>query len=131
MSLTRADTERDILAHYNLPELYPESWPDDKNDADENERIEKESLEKKAKARATRRYTTLEHARGHSKQKGRSPHRGKTKDEELPPLSRDEPDPLGASASVVALMRKNRVPIERDEELSMITKQYAKFADGS
>lgn len=120
MSMTAVDTERDILAHYNLSSLYPEEWPADKDDPNENEQHEDESPEKKAKARATRRFTILEHGRNHLKYKGPSPHRGRTKDDELPPLPRDEPDPLGTSASTVALLRKNRVPVERDEELSMV-----------
>ena len=114
MSFSAAETEQEILAHYGVRSLYPQQWPADKDEADDHE----ETPEAKAKARHTRRFTTLEHARG-TKGKGRSPHKGRGgRDADVPPLPRDEADPLGASASIVSLLRRKGIPADRDEQLS-------------
>ena len=112
MSMT-AETEREILAHYNLSFLYPTEWPPEKNEGEDNEQETPEA--KAAKARHTRRFTTLEHSRGHSKHSGRSPHKGRGRDDELPPLPKDEPDPIGTSASIVTMMRKRGLPPEKEK----------------
>ena len=120
MSMTTAATENDILTHYGITSLYPDEWPLEKNEGEDDD---ENDFEAQAKARHTRRFTTLGHGRGYGKSKSKSPHKGRGKDDALPPLPRDEPDPLGANASVVALLRQNRVPVERNEELSMILSQ--------
>ena len=111
---TATGTEQEILAHYNLTSLYPEEWPSEKNEGESNEQ---DNAEAKAQSRHTRRFTILGQPRGSDK-KGKSPHRGRGKDDALPPLPRDEPDPLGNSSSIVATLRRRGVPVEGNEELS-------------
>ncbi|KAF2456082.1 exocyst complex component Sec5-domain-containing protein [Lineolata rhizophorae] len=112
-----ADLERDLRNHYNLRTLTPERWPDEK-DASSDDDGEVEYTNATASRRLSRRpksrYSALERA---SSSRASIPNSQRTKDGIENLVQKDEPDPLGAAASVVQVLRSRGLPVEQDSKL--------------
>lgn len=110
-----ADIERELLNHYNITTLYPNSWPADKDesDASDNEKLSADKAGSTRKARS--RYSALERDTSiRSKVPGSQ--RGKDGVETL--VQKDESDPLSGAGSVVQILRQRGLPVEENLKLS-------------
>ncbi|KAI8250387.1 Exocyst complex component SEC5 [Colletotrichum sp. SAR11_239] len=109
-----SDYERTILEFYQLPNPYPNEWPDEKNQSGGSDDEEKD--EKKAKLnRRKSRYQALE--RAVSNRNSMIPGSQSEKGGIGNIVQRDEPDPLGTTDSVVRTLRQLGVPIQDDPRL--------------
>ncbi|KAH0424367.1 exocyst complex component Sec5 [Colletotrichum camelliae] len=109
-----SDYERTILEFYQLPNPYPNEWPDEKNQSGGSDDEEKD--EKKAKLnRRKSRYQALE--RAVSNRNSMIPGSQSEKGGIGNIVQRDEPDPLGTTESVVRTLRQLGVPIQDDPRL--------------
>lgn len=112
-----ADTERRILNRYNINTLYPSEWPRDRDDNDASDDEPVTSSTSRSRPRPKSRYSALEH----SSSFGSSlPGTEKTKEAIENLVQKDEPDPLGSSASVVQVLRQRGLPVEDDLKLSAL-----------
>lgn len=125
MSLTHADTERNLLNHYQITNLYPEAWPAEKDeenglDSDDERDTATAKAAKAAKAKQakqSKRYTTL--GRGPSNRSS-VPGSQRSGDGVESLVQKDEADPLGNFPSVVSVLRQRGLPVESDVELRKI-----------
>lgn len=112
-----ADYERTILEHYQLANAYPNEWPVDKDKSDASD--EEEDGGKPARSgmirRSKSRYSALERAASDRKSFLPGSQRGENGVETL--VSRDEPDPLGSSDSVVRILRARNLPVQDDPRI--------------
>lgn len=106
-----ADYERTIVNHYNLSNPYPVQWPAELDETDDEE-LPKNSLKVR---RSQSRYSALE--RSASDRKSIIPGSQKTDDGRANLVQKDEPDPLGASDSVVKVLRQRGLPVDSDSRL--------------
>ena len=106
-----ADIERTLLNHYNLKTLYPTQWPAEKDESDASD----EELPRSNVRRSKSRYSVLE--RGASYRRS-VPGAQKTSEGRENLVQKDEPDPLGASPSVVQVLRQRGLPVDEDLKLS-------------
>ena len=112
-----ADQERQLLNHYRLTTLYPDSWPhqgDDSSDEDEEE-------PPKSLAAPTRHTSKLSVNSRSSLSKYRhidrhASIRSATTDSESL-VQKDEPDPLGMAPSVATELKKRGLPVEDNLKL--------------
>jgi len=112
------DTERKILNHYNINTLYPAEWPQDRDDSDASDDEPAISSTSRPGIRRSRsRYSALEHS---SSFRSSLPGTEKTTDGIENFVQKDEPDPLGSSASVVQVLRQKGLPVEDDLKLSAL-----------
>jgi len=111
--------EHTILNHYNLTNPYPTAWPaeKDESDASEDERPVN-GLARKGVRRSKSRYSALE--RSESDRRSLVPGSQKLRDGQENLVQKDEPDPLGATDSVVRVLRQKGLPVEEDQRLSEI-----------
>lgn len=132
-----ADYERTVLEHYSLTTAYPSAWPAEKDGSDasddENDAIESSKPAGSAIAMANRRkskYFALERVAGD--RRSVVPGSQKSGDGIENMVSRDEPDPLGSTDSVVRVLRQLGLPVQEDTALrwSMILPS-AYLADNS
>lgn len=106
-----ADYERTIVNHYNLSNPFPVEWPAELDDTDEED-VQNGSLKVR---RSQSRYSALE--RSASDRKSFIPGSQKTGDGRANLVQKDEPDPLGASESVVRVLRQRGIPVDNDTRL--------------
>ena len=111
-----ADDDRVILNHYNIPNPFPTEWPaeNDDNDTSESEPPPKAATQL-AYSKSKSRYTVLE--RSNSGRRSLVPGSEKTRDGLENLVQRDEPDPLGATDSVVRALKQKGLPVEDDQVL--------------
>jgi exocyst complex component 2 len=111
-----ADQTRVILNHYNISSPDPTSWPAEKDESDESEgEIARKAAAAGPRPRSKSRYTILE--RRGSDSRGLVPGSEKTRDGVENLVQKDEPDPLGATDSVVRALRRKGLPVEEDHKL--------------
>lgn len=105
-----------VLDHYQLPTAFPVEWPAEK---DLSEPSDDEILPKSKRngllRRSKSRYSALE--RQASDRKSLVPGSQKTGDGIENLVQKDEPDPLGATDSVVRALRQKGLPVQEDIEL--------------
>ncbi|KAL8692744.1 MAG: hypothetical protein Q9218_002281, partial [Villophora microphyllina] len=108
--------EHTILNHYNISNLYPTSWPAEKDDSDASE-DEKPAARRAGLAhqRSKSRYSAL--ARSTSDRRSLVPGTERTGDGIENLVQKDEPDPLGGRDSVVRILRQKGLPVEEDQRL--------------
>lgn len=106
-----ADFERTVLDFYQLSTPYPVEWPTEKDISDGSE---DESSAKKHKRRKSR-YQALEKAV--SNRNSQLPGHEKSANGVGNIVSKDEPDPLGTTESVVRTLRQLGVPVQEDPRL--------------
>ena len=104
-----ADYERNVLTHYNIPSAFPDSWPAELDESDE------EQPDEIGVRRSRSRYSALE--RSASDRRSGVPGSQKLSDGRSNLVQKDEPDPLGASGSVVQSLRSRGLPVEQDARL--------------
>ncbi|KAJ9636784.1 Exocyst complex component S5 [Coniosporium tulheliwenetii] len=108
-----ADTERVLLNHYNLKTLSPSQWPAEK---DESDTSDEESPRNHNVRRSKSRYSVLERGASY-RNRSSVPGTQKTSEGRENLVQQDEPDPLGASRSVVQVLRQRGLPVDDDLEL--------------
>lgn len=111
--------ETEILNKYNLSTLYPATWPDEKNEADEDDDLEEPPAPRPtfhAIRRSKSRFSVLEDRSRFSRL---VPGAERTKDGVDNLVQKDEQDPLGMYPSVVQVLRARNVPVEEDIKLRM------------
>ena len=109
-------TETTLLNHYNVTTLFPSEWPAEKDmssDDDEDE-LPKTSTPNPSR-RSKSRFSALERSGSYRRS---LPGAEKTRDGLENLVQKDEPDPLGASPSVVQILRARGLPVEDDMKLS-------------
>lgn len=115
--ITMADYERTILEHYQLTTAYPIEWPAEKDNSDASD--EEDNGGKAARngmmRRSKSRYSALERAASDRKSLLPGAQRGENGVENM--VSRDEPDPLGSSDSVVRILRARGLPVQDDPRI--------------
>jgi len=104
------DFERTLVAHYNLPTAYPTEWPKELDESDGDDDGDAVGVR-----RSRSRYSALE--RSASERKSMLPGSQKTGDGRANLVQKDEPDPLGRSASVVQSLQQRGLPVEKDLRL--------------
>jgi len=113
------DDEHTILNHYNLTNPFPSTWPTEKDDSDDSGVEKSVNGPTAALRRSKSRYSALER-RGSDGRRSLVPGSQKLRDGQENLVQRDEPDPLGASDSIVRVLRQKGLPIEEDSRLSEI-----------
>ncbi|KAI0021229.1 exocyst complex component Sec5-domain-containing protein [Xylariomycetidae sp. FL0641] len=114
-----ADFDRNVLDFYQIPELFPTTWPADKKDAsdesdNEDEKKQQQQQKKKVDRRKSR-YQALERAVSNRSSVVVNSEMSASGVSNL--VQRDEPDPLGTSNSVVGSLKQLGVPIQDDTRL--------------
>ncbi|KAF2193066.1 hypothetical protein K469DRAFT_551512 [Zopfia rhizophila CBS 207.26] len=106
--------ETKLLNKYNIPTLYPEKWPDEKDQSSD----EDDDLPRTATAQPVRRsksrYSALESSGSYQR---KLPGAEKTRDGVENLVQKDEGDPLGSYPSVVQVLRQRGLPVEDDIKL--------------
>lgn len=109
--------EHTILNHYNLTKPFPIAWPAEKDDTDASEEETSASgLSNTAIRRSRSRYSALQ--RNGSDRRSLVPGSQKLRGGHDNLVQKDEPDPLGATDSVVRVLRQRGLPVEEDQRLS-------------
>lgn len=113
------NNEHAVLNHYNLANPYPTAWPAEKDESDgsEDERPTN-NLSRHAVRRSKSRYSALE--RSESDRRSLVPGSQRLRDGQENLVQKDEPDPLGATDSVVRVLRQKGLPVEEDQRLSKL-----------
>ena len=110
--------ERTVLEHYQLASPYPVEWPAEKDDSDASD--EDEAVKpNRALRRSKSIYSALE--RVAIDRKSLIPGSQKTGDGVENLVQRDESDPLGATDSVVRVLRNLGLPVSDDTRLREYT----------
>lgn len=109
------DYHRSVLSHYNLSSPFPAEWPAEKDQTDAPPQEISLGAHTKLAAQS-RRYSVLDclGAEGQTI----LPRSGRDGPERENAVQTDEPDPLGASDSVVGLLRQRGLPVDNDAQLS-------------
>ena len=109
--------EHTIQNHYSLTNPFPTAWPTEKDESDASEEESTGSgLSKTAVRRSRSRYSALQ--RNGSDHRSLVPGSQKLRDGHENLVQKDEPDPLGATDSVVRVLRQKGLPVEEDQRLS-------------
>ena len=107
-----------LLNKYNIPNLYPDAWPADKDvdsDSDAEDAAPAPAARSAQSASRTKsRYSVLESAGSFSRQKSGVE---KTEDGVESLVMKDEGDPLGTYPSVVKVLRQRGLRVEDDVKL--------------
>jgi exocyst complex component 2 len=101
--------ETELLNKYNIPTLYPATWPQDKDSSDDDDAIPSTSI---AHRRSKSRFSVLE-----SSGTRKLPGAEKTRDGVENLVQKDENDPLGTYPSVVQVLRQRGLSVEDDIKL--------------
>ena len=107
--------ETKLLNKYNIPNLFPAQWPEDKDRSSDEEDEAPRTRSVQPVRRSKSRYSVLESA-GSFRQK--LPGAEKSKDGVENLVQKDENDPLGTYPSVVQVLRQRGLPVEEDVKLS-------------
>ena len=108
-----------ILNHYNLTSAFPTTWPVEKDDSDESGEEKITNGSPNGIRRSKSRYSALERS-GSDGRRSLVPGSQKLRDGQEALVQKDEADPLGASDSVVRILRQKGLPVEEDSRLSEI-----------
>ena len=113
----KMNDEHAILNHYNLTNPFPTAWPAEKDetDASEEENTTRD-LSNTAIRQSRSRYSALQ--RIGSDRRSLIPGSQRLRDGHENLVQKDEPDPLGATDSVVRVLRQRGLPVEEDQRLS-------------
>lgn len=111
--------EHTILNHYNLTSAFPSTWPTEKDDSEDSAEEKTVNGLKAGIRRSKSRYSALERA-GSDSRRSLVPGSQKLRDGQENLVQKDEPDPLGASDSVVRILRRQGLPVEEDSRLSEV-----------
>ena len=103
-----ATQDRDVLNHFGISNRYPTEWPTELDSDDDDEGAG-------GIRRSRSRYSALE--RTASERKSLLPGSQRTGDGRANLVQRDEPDPLGASSTVVSSLSTRSLPVEADARL--------------
>ncbi|CAN9399569.1 unnamed protein product [Alternaria alternata] len=108
--------ETEILNKYNLTTLYPATWPEEKDEADEEDTFDEPVPKATPQAirRSKSRYSVLEPSSRYSRQ---VPGAERSKDGVETLVQKDEQDPLGMYPSVVQVLRAKNIQVEDDIKL--------------
>jgi exocyst complex component 2 len=112
------DREQTLLNHYNLPVLYPLEWPTGKGDSDDSDddNVSGARGDPKLLARRSKpRHSALERLATQRRGGGAKIITNDNAAQLFP--RQDAPDPLGASDSVVRILRHRGIPVDRDAKL--------------
>lgn len=105
-----------ILNHYNITSPFPTEWPAEKDESDASDtEIPIKATTKSQIRRSKSRYSVLE--RSGSDRRSLVPGSEKTRDGVENLVQKDEADPLGASNSVVRVLRDKGLPVDEDQRL--------------
>jgi exocyst complex component 2 len=107
-----ADLMRTVLDFYQVPELYPNVWPAEKNQSDGSD---EEDIKKKKLNRRKSKYQALE--RAVSNRSSIVPGSESSAGGVANLVQRDEPDPLGTTDSVVRTLKQMGLPLQEDTRL--------------
>ncbi len=113
------DEEHNILNHYNLTNAFPTTWPAEKDDSDDSGEDKIVKSPKNDIRRSKSRYSALERT-GSDGRRSLVPGSQKLRDGQEALVQKDEADPLGASDSVVRVLKQKGLPVEEDSRLSGI-----------
>lgn len=111
------NNEHTILNHYNLTNPFPTTWPTEKEDSEDSDQEKATDVSKSGIRRSKSRYSALERG-GSDARRSLVPGSQKLRDGQENLVQKDEPDPLGASESVVRVLRHRGLPVEDDSRLS-------------
>ncbi|KAI0966528.1 exocyst complex component Sec5-domain-containing protein [Xylaria arbuscula] len=109
-----ADFDRNVLGFYGISTLMPSTWPSEKNDKIDDSDSDHEQQKRKI-ARRKSRYDALERAVSSRASIVAGSEKSSSGVSTL--VQRDEPDPLGASDSVVRALSDLGVPVQDDTRL--------------
>jgi exocyst complex component 2 len=109
-------TETRLLNKYNIPTLYPSTWPEEKDRDSEDDSSDERPLKEPTQPvrRSRSRYSVLESAGSYQRQ---LPGAEKSRDGVENLVQKDEGDPLGTYPSVVQVLRQKGLPVEDDIRL--------------
>jgi exocyst complex component 2 len=110
-ALTTMSKETELLNKYNIPTLYPATWPQDKDSSDDDDAIPSTSM---ANRRSKSRFSVLESSGSYAR---KLPGAEKTRDGIENLVQKDENDPLGTYPSVVQVLRQRGLGVEDDIKL--------------
>ena len=105
-------SNRDVTAHYNLPEPFPTSWPAELDESEDEEPAQQAAV---GVRRSRSRYSALE--RSASDRRSILPGSQKTGDGRANLVQRDEADPLGGISTVIQSLKQRGLPIDEDVRL--------------
>lgn len=111
--------EHTVLNHYNLTNAFPSTWPTENDDSEDSGEERPANGQTAAIRRSKSRYSALER-HGSDGRRSLVPGSQKLRDGQENLVQRDEPDPLGASDSVVRVLRQRGLPVDDDSRLSEI-----------
>lgn len=121
--------EQAILNKYNLTNLWPEKWPEEKNYESDSDEEAPTTAAARPVRRSRSRYSVLEDRSRFSRQ---VPGAERSKDGKENLVQKDEQDPLGMYPSVVQVLRTRNVQVEEDIKLRMyIYSHYARVASNT
>lgn len=107
-----ASYNRDVVAHYNLPQPFPTSWP---AELDQSEDDEPAQLAAVGVRRSRSRYSALE--RSASDRRSMLPGSQRTGDGRANLVQKDEPDPLGGMKTVIQSLKQRGIPADEDSRV--------------
>ena len=111
-----ADYNTVILNHYNISHPFPTEWPAKKDDSDASESEQPTTATPRPlNAKSKSRYSVLD--RGGSERRSLVPGSQKTREGLENLVQRDEADPLGATGSVVRVLKQRGLPVDDDPML--------------
>ena len=112
------ERERQLLQHYHLPHLYPDTWPHQGNESSDDEDEEEEQTNGNTPVRHPSKLS-INSRSSLSKYRNIDRHAsirsGNTDSESL--VQHDEPDPLGRARSVAVELKRRGVPVEENLKL--------------
>jgi exocyst complex component 2 len=108
-------TETKLLNKYNIPTLFPSTWPAEKDEETDDESAERPPTAPAQPVRRSRsRFSVLESSGSYQR---RFPGAEKSRDGVENLVQKDESDPLGTYPSVVQVLRQKGLPVEDDIRL--------------
>jgi len=105
--------ESTLLSHYKITTLYPDAWPEEKDQDQSSDEEPLPNLRSKVR-RSKSRYSALER---NASYRSSVPGAERTKDGVENLVQKDEPDPLGGQQSVIQVLRQRGVPVEDNQKL--------------
>jgi exocyst complex component 2 len=100
------------MAHYNLPQPFPTSWPAELDESDDEEPAQQAAV---GVRRSRSRYSALE--RSASDRRSMLPGSQKTGDGRANLVQKDEADPLGGLSTVIQSLKQRGLPVDEDVRL--------------
>ena len=107
-------TETKLLNKYNIPTLYPSTWPAEKDSSDDDDDAPPPRKSAQAMRRSKSRFSVLESSGSFAR---KLPGAEKTRDGVENLVQKDEGDPLGTYPSVVQVLRQRGLAVEDDIKL--------------